>query len=264
MGFRDLAMFNDLLLAKQAWQLLNDKNSLFYRISKARFFPHYSIMEAADSRSSSFAWKSILYGKDVNLRDAKCRIGNGKSTQIYNNRWLPSKTQHLILSPIVESMSEATVDILINLELKRLNTDMVDGLFTAQEADTIKNIPLAGVETDDTLYWPLTHDGQYTCKSGYRFRKEEIEPEHQRLPSPEETQLWRHLWSLRTPNKVKNHVWRACHDSLPTEGNLERRTIISNPICDRYELHPESPLHALWLFPKLNEVWNNSKLWGSR
>ena len=49
-------------------------------------------------------------------------------------------------------MSEATVDILINPELKQWNTDMVDGLFIAQEADTIKNIPLARVEADDTLY----------------------------------------------------------------------------------------------------------------
>ena len=63
------------------------------------------------------------------------------------------------MSPIVESMSEATVDILINPELKQWNTDMVDGLFIAQEADTIKNIPLARVEADDTLYWTLTHDG---------------------------------------------------------------------------------------------------------
>ena len=68
MGFRDLAMFINSLLAKQAWRLFNDKNSLFYRISKARFFPHCLIMEAADSRSGSYAWKSILYGKDVNLR----------------------------------------------------------------------------------------------------------------------------------------------------------------------------------------------------
>ena len=34
MGFRDLALHNDSLLAKQAWCLLQDQGSLFYKIFK--------------------------------------------------------------------------------------------------------------------------------------------------------------------------------------------------------------------------------------
>ena len=41
MGFRDLAMFNDSLLTKQAWQLLHNKTSLFYNVFKGSFFPQY-------------------------------------------------------------------------------------------------------------------------------------------------------------------------------------------------------------------------------
>ena len=65
MGFRDLAMFNDSLLAKQAWWLLHDQNTLFYKVFKARFFPNTTIMKAKDSRLGSYALRSILIGRDV-------------------------------------------------------------------------------------------------------------------------------------------------------------------------------------------------------
>ena len=61
-------MLNDSLLAKQSWQLLQNENSLFYRVFNARFFPNCSIMEAKNFRSGSYAWTSILEGRDALLQ----------------------------------------------------------------------------------------------------------------------------------------------------------------------------------------------------
>ena len=78
MGFKDLSCFNDALLAKQTWQLLHDKFTLFYRIFIAIFFPHCLIMEATCPSLASYAWKRIIKGKDVIKRGAIWRIGDGK------------------------------------------------------------------------------------------------------------------------------------------------------------------------------------------
>ena len=93
MGFWDLAMFNDSLLAKQAWQLLHNKTSLFYKVFKAHFFPNSSLMEAVDSRMGSYAWKSILRGRDIIQRGEIWRVGNGEKINIWLQCWLPRKHQ---------------------------------------------------------------------------------------------------------------------------------------------------------------------------
>uniref|UniRef100_A0A7N2KKA3 Reverse transcriptase zinc-binding domain-containing protein n=1 Tax=Quercus lobata TaxID=97700 RepID=A0A7N2KKA3_QUELO len=94
----------------------------------------------------------------------------------------------------------------------------------------------------------------YTCKSGYRFLKEEAESALERTQVAFETQLWKKLWMLEVPNMVKNHVWRACRDSLPTKQNLMQHIIITNALCDRCKQLPETTLHAVWTCPKLDEL----------
>ena len=46
MDFRDVQAFNYAMLAKQAWQLIHNTHSLFYRIYKSRYFPNCSFMNA--------------------------------------------------------------------------------------------------------------------------------------------------------------------------------------------------------------------------
>ena len=79
MGFKDLAMFNDALLAKQTWRLLHDTKSLFYKVFKAKFFSNTSVMEARALSNALYAWKSILNGRDVIKCRAVWRIGTRTS-----------------------------------------------------------------------------------------------------------------------------------------------------------------------------------------
>ena len=84
MGFKDLTTFNEAMLAKLAWQLLNDENSLFCRVFKARFFPRGSILKAKDSPSASYAWNVIAKG-------ALWRVRDGKQIKIWSDNWLPTR-----------------------------------------------------------------------------------------------------------------------------------------------------------------------------
>ena len=114
MGFKDLALFNDALLAKQTWRLLHHKESLFYRVFKSKIFLNCSIVEATNSSSSYYAWHSILKGCDVLLKGVRWKVGSGESIGVWLDSWLPSFEHLRVLSPIVHGFKEARVADLID------------------------------------------------------------------------------------------------------------------------------------------------------
>ena len=114
---------------------------------------------------------------------------------------------------------------------------------------------------EDSLYWPFTHNGVYNSKFGYQFRKAEEALNEATKHVASDKALWKGVWSLQIPNKMRNLLWRACRNSLPTKQNLVRHTIIDNPLCDRCKLEPETPLHALWSCSELDVVWEDESSW---
>ena len=143
MGFKEIEKFNDALLAKQVWRMINNPNSLCHRVFKARFFISCSILEAKDSNSGSYAWKSILSARDVIRKGMVWRIGNGQNVWIKEDRWLPGSHRSPIISPLPSVAVERKVQTLINPELGVWRADCVHRLFLPQEAAAILGIPLS-------------------------------------------------------------------------------------------------------------------------
>ena len=82
LGFKEMEKFNDALLSKQVWRLINNPTSLYYRVFKARFFLDCYILEARESVVGSDAWKSLLSARNVICKGMIWRVGNGDSVRI--------------------------------------------------------------------------------------------------------------------------------------------------------------------------------------
>ena len=134
--------------------------------------------------------------------------------------WLPRQQAPQVLSPCIESLADAKVEILIDEEARQWNHEVIDGIFTQEDADLIKHLPLARMASEDSLFWPFSRNGIYNCKSGYQFLKAEENHGGTEANVEQEKALWKAIWVLQTPNKMKNHIWRACQNSLPTKENL--------------------------------------------
>ena len=99
---------------------------------------------------------------------------------------------------------------------------MVEGLFHEEEAKLIKKIPLSCFASEDILYWPYSSNGLYNCKLGYKFLKmeEELMDRAHDSTIDEDTQVWKRMWSMNVPQKVKTLLWRACREAMPTKCSL--------------------------------------------
>ena len=125
------------------------------------------------------------------------------------------------------------------------------------EAVKIKAIPIRSVAQEDIIIWPKSRDGSYTVKTGYQILCEEQSRDHASSSFPDVTKgLWKGIWKLRVPGKIKHFLWRACSDYFPTKHNLWKRRIVPNDVCEICNSHPETVLHSLWNCEASSAVWN--------
>lgn len=78
MGFQDIHAFSLAMLTKQAWCLILNIHSLFYRVYKARYFPNSSFLEARMGCNPSYVWRSLLAVRDVIIQGSRWRVGDSR------------------------------------------------------------------------------------------------------------------------------------------------------------------------------------------
>ena len=103
------------------------------------------------------------------------------------------------------------------------------------------------VEDIDTLVWPVTPDGKYSVRIAYRLQENGVPQEN---PSSSSTDaaatVWKEVWKIHAPSKIRHFVWRALRDSLLTKPNLRIKNIMVDEACSLCEDGKETIMHSLW------------------
>jgi hypothetical protein len=88
MGFRDMKKFNQALLARQAWRLIQFPDSLCARLLKARYYPNRDIVDTVFPSDASPTWKGVERGLELAKKGIVWRIGLGSKVQAWRDLWI--------------------------------------------------------------------------------------------------------------------------------------------------------------------------------
>ena len=124
---------------------------------------------------------------------------------------------------------------------------------------------MSSLPQDDFLFWPLDSFGDYTVRSGYKMLSEECSnDEDGHAARGISNSVWKGIWKMSIPGKIKHFLWRACSDALPTKSNLVKRRILEEDTCQFCAKEHETISHALWEGELLHQVWNTKFNWVDR
>jgi hypothetical protein len=247
-GFRDLKIFNQSLLARQAWRLIQFPDSLCARLLKAKYYPSANLLDTAFIQNTSSTWQAIVHGLELLKKGIIWRIGSGTSVKIFRDNWLP-RVDAPKLHGRKGNSRRRWVSELIDPVTRTWDEGVVRECCLAIDVDAILAIKLPARACDDFVTWLPESNGIFSVRSAYRLG---LQPtlaglsKGQSSSEPEgDRKAWNLVWHAKVPQKLRIFAWRAASNSLAVKEGLHRRIPTVDPMCTICGTEPEDVHHAL-------------------
>ena len=241
------------MLGKQGWRLITKPESLCARILKGRYFHDTNFMEATRKKHASQTWRATLAGRDVLQRGLIKRISDGESTNIWRDRWLP---KHITGKPITPGDGQELHRVSELMTASgQWNEDLIREIFFPVDAKAILQLPIRPRDGDVWAWEPKRH-GIYSVRSAYKLLDKRRRQGEEDQPNTSSDGVWRMIWKLEVPPKVRVFWWRVLHEFLPARQVLCRRHIEPIANCEVCGATEESVKHVSMECTVAKEFWH--------
>lgn len=166
--------------------------------------------------------------------------------------WLNSLDDGYSHSELAHDLLNQPVSCLFAPGIRRWDYDLVNDLFSVQEAQIILRTPLSNRVIADSWYWICSDNGLFSVKSCYRL----LVGECQLQAHP----VWQRLWKIKVQAKIHNFLWHCAWDCVPTREVLRSKNVHSYGGCPLCDHNSETLYHLLFLCPVALDYWRLAKL----
>jgi hypothetical protein len=223
----------------------------------AKYYPHGDILKAGPKAASSFTWQRIVAG----LTTFKRGYIYGGSVQARKLTFFVIRGSPRALTVITPrgQIGLRKVDELIDPNTGTWNEGLLRTYFYSIDVNRILQIPLNIHGFDDFVAWNHNRNGQFSVRSAYHLEwKHCFAPRSGNmatLGTSIHNPVWKTLWRLKIPSKIKIFAWRALHGLMPLKSILANRHIGTSGQCPICSQAPEDILHLLFQCQPASALW---------
>lgn len=209
----------------------------------------------------SFAWRSILHGRELLEKGLRQGIGNGASVKVWTTRWIQDD---ILRAPFMKNILvnlELTVADLLDPITKSWDRDKLQDHFFQRDQDLIIKIKPAP-SSPDFMVWLHNRSGDYSVRSGYWLASQnhDVELQHEVASLPSLNPIKEKIWEVLAPSKIKMFLWKAVSGAIPVAERLATRGVRIDPRCLICGFEGESINHVLFLCSSARQTWALSNI----
>ena len=242
LGIKSLKTWNQAATLKHIWRLLTNKESLWTMWIHKILLRNRSFWHIKIPLNATWSWRKILQSREICRSFFITQIGNGSSTSLWYDYWLPEGKRLIDTLPLRILTSTGlswTSRVAHIIHDGNWNFPAIPGL--QQTWNTITFSPNLGRE--DQCIWRLNPSGIFTIKSAWDFLREKKQVNN----------LYHLLWFKGHIPRQSFILWLASLGRLRTMDRLHGS--VSSTTCILCGLHMETHEHLFFECHYTNLVW---------
>jgi len=251
LGLRSMRQANTAFSMKLGWRVLTEKDSLWSRILRSKYCKGRCDMNMFQEKTNvSNVWRGILDSANYLRQGLRMEVGNGQQTLFWHHHWVLNKPlSQLVLSEIPTQIKDLPVSDFWDDE-NGWKWDLFSELLPEETLKAIASYTVTvGDENNDEFIWDGSAHGGFSVKSALAIIRNE---------APETNEgLWRLIWRLKIPQRMRFFIWLVAHDRLMTNSHRVKRRLATDPNCRICIHEEEDSLHILRDCRLAQEIWSN-------
>ncbi|KAK8263832.1 hypothetical protein V6Z12_D12G067900 [Gossypium hirsutum] len=158
-----------VLLGRQVGRLINNTDSLCFKVSSSKYFPNGNIFNTKKVDKASFTWSSIAIAAKAFKDGFGWQIGNGETINIRADNWGMEGLNEDVITSNTLNQNEKSVKDFWHADSRSWNANKVKKVYGQDRGDKICNIPIRDEGQADKMIWFHNPHGCFTSKPAYSW-----------------------------------------------------------------------------------------------